>query len=194
MWELPTNKANFLFKNTQDFNQTTHVGPQEPIVLIDNINLYLNCLGSMKDVLKWSCSTHIMFFFLSHFTVYAYQTSEIFLTKKTTSNFSFKKMHTISRMNWLDLLSTPACLQLSEVFHVQNNWVYWFMHSTLCSWTHFEKFHYVFFGRWFLLVILWFSKWRQVQNVVNCTYLFPSIFPLFHNVKNWNYARLLVTI
>ena len=25
---------------------------QEPIVLIDNINLYLNCLGSMKDVLK----------------------------------------------------------------------------------------------------------------------------------------------
>ena len=48
--------------NHQDFNQTTHVGPQEPIVFGDNINLYLNCLGSMKDVLKWSCHSHIMLF------------------------------------------------------------------------------------------------------------------------------------
>ena len=25
MWDLPTNKANFLFKNKQDFNQTINV-------------------------------------------------------------------------------------------------------------------------------------------------------------------------
>ena len=55
MQELPTNKPNFLFfKNTQDFNQTTHLGPQEPIGFIDNIILHFNCLGSVKDVFKWS--------------------------------------------------------------------------------------------------------------------------------------------
>ena len=31
MQELQTNRPNFLFKNAQDFNQTTDVGPQEPI-------------------------------------------------------------------------------------------------------------------------------------------------------------------
>ena len=41
MWELPTNKTNFLFENSRDFNQTTHGGPQESIVIIDNIILYL---------------------------------------------------------------------------------------------------------------------------------------------------------
>ena len=54
MEELPTNKSNFLFKNKQDFNQTTHVGPQEPIVFIDNINLHLNCLGSVNDLFNFS--------------------------------------------------------------------------------------------------------------------------------------------
>ena len=49
-------------KNHQDFSQTTHVGPQEPIVFGDNINLYLNCLGSVKNVLKWSCHGHITLF------------------------------------------------------------------------------------------------------------------------------------
>ena len=85
-----------LVKNHQDFNQTTHVGPQEPIVFGDNINLYLNCLGSMKDVLKWSCHSHIMLFSV---------TSQCMLTElqkffcnKTTSIFLSRK-HTISRMN-----------------------------------------------------------------------------------------------
>ena len=54
MWELPTNKPSFLFKNTQDFNQTTDVGPQEPISFIDNINLYFNCLGFVQDDFKRS--------------------------------------------------------------------------------------------------------------------------------------------
>ena len=78
MWELPTNKPNFLFKNAEDLNQITHIGPQEPIVFIDIINLHLNGLGSVKNVFKWSCHSHITLFF-SHMMVYAYQTSEIFL-------------------------------------------------------------------------------------------------------------------
>ena len=86
MSELPTNKLNFLFKNTQYFNQTTYIGPQEPIVFIDNINLHLNCLGSVKDVFKWLHHSHIMLFF-SHMMVYAYQTSEIFFAKEATSIF-----------------------------------------------------------------------------------------------------------
>ena len=38
MQKLPTNKANFIFKNIEDFNQTTHVGPQDPSVFTDNIS------------------------------------------------------------------------------------------------------------------------------------------------------------
>ena len=39
MQELPTIKTNFLFKNSQDFNQTTHAAPHLPIVFTDNIIL-----------------------------------------------------------------------------------------------------------------------------------------------------------
>ena len=46
--ELPTIKTDFLFENSQDFNQTTHKRPQDPIVLIDNISLYFNCISSVK--------------------------------------------------------------------------------------------------------------------------------------------------
>ena len=36
-----------------------------------------------------------------------------------------------------------------------NNWVFFlFMHSTLCGWMHFEKFHHTFFGRWFCLCVI----------------------------------------
>ena len=52
MLELPTNKPNFLFKNTQDFNQTTHVGPQEPIGIIYSIILYFNYLIFVLHVFK----------------------------------------------------------------------------------------------------------------------------------------------
>ena len=41
MWELPTIKTDFLFENSQDFNQTTHARPKHPIVFIDNKH---NCL------------------------------------------------------------------------------------------------------------------------------------------------------
>ena len=42
MQELPTNKANFLIKTTQDFNSSRHVAPHLPIVFTDNIILYFN--------------------------------------------------------------------------------------------------------------------------------------------------------
>ena len=49
MWELPTNKDNFLFKNIQDFNQTAHVGPQELNVFTDNISFYFYAIISIKN-------------------------------------------------------------------------------------------------------------------------------------------------
>ena len=42
MHELPTNKANFLIKTTQDFNLSRHAAPHLPIVFTDNIILYFN--------------------------------------------------------------------------------------------------------------------------------------------------------
>ena len=48
MQKLPTNKANFIFKNIEDFNQTTHVGPQDPSVFTDNISFYFYPIISIK--------------------------------------------------------------------------------------------------------------------------------------------------
>ena len=58
MWESPTIKTDFPFENSQDFNQTTNGRPQDPIVFIDNISLYFNCINSAKYVFKWS--HHVM--------------------------------------------------------------------------------------------------------------------------------------
>ena len=55
MQELPTNKPNFLFKHTEDFNQTTHAAAYEPIVFIDNISFDLKSLSSVQEVFKESC-------------------------------------------------------------------------------------------------------------------------------------------
>ena len=44
MLDLPTIKTDFLFENSQDFNQTTHARPQHPIVFIDIISLYFNSI------------------------------------------------------------------------------------------------------------------------------------------------------
>ena len=60
MLDLPTIKTDFLFENSQDFNQTTHARPQHPIVFIHNISLYFNCISSVKYVFKWSCHGHVM--------------------------------------------------------------------------------------------------------------------------------------
>ena len=60
MQELPKIKTDFLFENSQDFNQTTNARPQYSIVSIDNISLYFNCIISVKYVFKWSRHGHIM--------------------------------------------------------------------------------------------------------------------------------------
>ena len=60
MLELPRIKTDFLFENSQDFNQTTHARPQHPIVFIHNISLYFNCISSVKYVFKRSRHSHIM--------------------------------------------------------------------------------------------------------------------------------------
>ena len=63
MWELPTIKTDFLFENSQDFNQTytcQHIHIQHSIVFIDNISLYFNCIISVKYVFKWSRHGHVM--------------------------------------------------------------------------------------------------------------------------------------
>ena len=60
MLDLPTIKTDFLFKNSQDFNQTTHARPQHPIVFIHNISLYFNCFSSVKYRFKWSRHGHVM--------------------------------------------------------------------------------------------------------------------------------------
>ena len=60
MLELPTIKTDFLFENSQDFDQTTHARPQQAIVFIDIISLYFNCIGSVKYVFKRSRHGHIL--------------------------------------------------------------------------------------------------------------------------------------
>ena len=57
---LPTIKTDFLFENSQDFNQTTHARPQRPIMFIDNISLYFNCISCVKYVFKRSHYSHTM--------------------------------------------------------------------------------------------------------------------------------------
>ena len=60
MLELQTIKTDFLFENSQDFDQTTHARPEQPIVFIDIISLYFNCIGSVKYVFKKSRHSHVM--------------------------------------------------------------------------------------------------------------------------------------
>ena len=60
MQELPTIETNFLFVNSQDSDQTTQGRPQDPIVFIHIISLYLKCISSVKYVFKWSCHGHVM--------------------------------------------------------------------------------------------------------------------------------------
>ena len=60
MLDLTTIKTDFLFENSQDFNQTTHARPQHPIVFIHNISLYFNCISSLKYLFKRSHHGNIM--------------------------------------------------------------------------------------------------------------------------------------
>ena len=60
MLELPTIKTDFLFKKSQDFNQTTHARPQHPIFFIYITSLYFNRISSVKYLFKWSRHGHVM--------------------------------------------------------------------------------------------------------------------------------------
>ena len=64
MLELPTIKTDFLFENTHRISiQTTHARPQHPIVFIDIISFYFNCIGSVKYIFQkvTSRSRHAFF-------------------------------------------------------------------------------------------------------------------------------------
>ena len=60
MLDLLAIKTDFFFENSQDFNQTIHARPQHPIVFIDIISLYFNCISSVKYLFKWSRHGHVM--------------------------------------------------------------------------------------------------------------------------------------
>ena len=89
MQELPKNKANFLFKNTQDFNQATHAAPHLPIVFIDNIILYFNYLVFVLHVFKWSHNAHIMLFLVTPQCMLI--ESQKYFCKKKTLQFFFQE-------------------------------------------------------------------------------------------------------
>ena len=60
MRESPKNKPNFLFNNTQHFNQTKHAAPHLPIIFIDNINFYFYAIISVKDLMGQLCNGHVI--------------------------------------------------------------------------------------------------------------------------------------
>ena len=53
MLELPIIKTDFLFENSQDFDQTAHARPQQPIVFIDIIRISISEICFQK-VMSWS--------------------------------------------------------------------------------------------------------------------------------------------
>ena len=112
MQELPTNKANFLVKTTQDFNSSRHAAPHLPIVFTDNIILYFNYLAFVLHVFKRSCNAHIMLFF-GHFTVYVYQ-------KKHLKFYFKKRNHFRDGMTRL-VINTRFFKTLKKCSYAQNN-------------------------------------------------------------------------
>ena len=99
MLELLTIKTDFLFENSQDFNQTTHARPQNPIVFIHNISLYFNCISSVKYLFKRSCNGPRHAFFCSttqalKFSIWFSTHFEIF---DMVLNTVFNMVHTIGK-------------------------------------------------------------------------------------------------
>ena len=82
MLELPTIKTDFLFENSQDFNQTTHARPQHPIVFI---HLYFNCISSVKYVFKRLHHSHVMPFSA---------------VRPKPWNFQYGFQHTLKYLTW----------------------------------------------------------------------------------------------
>ena len=135
MWELLTIKTNFLFKTSQDFNQTTHAGLHLPIFFIDNIILYFNSLVFVLHVFKRSCNAHIPLFSV---------TSQCMLIKpwkyfwkKNHFNYSFKKTHNFKDELTRPIINTSLFTTLKNVAIFKIIEFYWFMHPVFCSWIRF---------------------------------------------------------
>ena len=102
MLELPTIKTDFLFENSQDFNQTTHARPQHPIVFIHNISLYFNCISSVKCFQKvTSQSRHAFFCSTTQALKFSIWFSTHFEIFDMVLNTIFNMVHTIGEFLWL---------------------------------------------------------------------------------------------
>ena len=163
MHELPTNKANFLIKTTQDFNSSRHAAPHLPIVFTDNIILYFNLIPFVLHVFKRSCNAHITFIF-GHFTVYAYRTLEFFLQKKPL-NFYFTTRNHFRDEIIRHVINIGLITTLKKCWYVQNNWVLLIYAFCILQLKVLWKFHYAFFGRWFCS---WCAIFKMAASSEHC--------------------------
>ena len=158
------NKVNFLFKTTQDFNQTRHAAPHLPIVFTDNIILYFNYLAFVLHVFKRSRNIHITLFSVT--SQYMLIKPQNFFTKKHLKFYFKKRYHFRDGMTRL-VINTRLFTTLKSAAMLKIIEFYWFMHSALCGWMCFEKFDYAFFGRWFCLCMIFKHGrgYRALQTV-----------------------------
>ena len=162
MHELPTNKANFLIKTTQDFNSSRHAAPHLPIVFTDNIILYFNWIPFVLHVFKRSRNAHITFIF-GHFTVYAYRTSKFFCKK--TLEFLFQDKKPFQGWNYYTCYQYQVDYNSQECWYVQNNWVLLIYAFHILRLKELWKFDYAFFGRWFCS---WCAIFKMAANTERC--------------------------
>ena len=158
MHELPTNKANFLIKTTQDFNSSRHAAPHLPIVFTDISFYILTKFLLCYMFFKRSRNTHITFIF-GYFTVYAYQTLNFYF--KTRNHFRDEITRLVMNTRLITTLKNVDMFKIIEF--------YWFMHSAFCGWKRFENLITRSLEDGFVCGAR-FSKWRQIQNVAKCKY------------------------
>ena len=104
--------------------------------------------------------------FFGHFTVHAYRTSGLFLQTKHLKFYFKKRNHFRDGMTRL-VINTRLFTTLKSVAVFKIIEFFGFMHSTLCSWMHFKKFHYAFFGRCFCSCMIFKhgGEYRARRNV-----------------------------
>ena len=135
MLELPTIKTDFLFENSQDFNQTTHARPQHPIVFIHNISLYFNCISSVKYVFKRSRNGHVMPFSAVrpkpwNFQ-YGFQHTLKYLTWSSTqfSTWFIPKVNfyvwNVLKTSWKSILKISECSEICNACWKLNFRMFW---------------------------------------------------------------------
>ena len=163
MHELPTNKANFLIKTTQDFNSSRHAAPHLPIVFTDNIILYFNEVPFVLHVFKRSRNAHITFIL---------DTSQCmliepwnFFAKKKPLNFYFKTSNHFRDEIIRLVINTRLITTLKNVDMFKIIEFYWFIAFRILRLKALPKFHYVFFGRWFCS---WCAIFKMVANSECC--------------------------